>query len=145
MNMDKFYAAWRGIPDRLTALENKFGQFQQQLTSGAFNGANGRPGIDGRDGTAGQSGRDGAVGQPGPQENQGERGAAGRDGVNGQPGRDGICQRCQACGCVPENERVAALQREFADLKFMVQGMLDMSTKAQRYISWLKEQAAKRT
>lgn len=97
---------WQGM----TALARRLVAIEQRPVA-----RDGRDGAAGRDGLRGEPGSQGERGEPG---SQGEPGPAGRDGVDGRdgaPGRDGID------GKDADQELLARLQSEIADLATKIQ------------------------
>jgi hypothetical protein len=77
---------------------------------------------------------------PGPKGDKGDRGESvvGPHGLKGDRGERG------PAGADADNSAIAAMRKEVAEVKLMLQGMLDMNTKAGEYIEFLKAKVAAR-
>jgi hypothetical protein len=134
-------------------------------------GLTGPPGPAGRDSVCScKSGRDGAVGAQGVAGKDGRDGkdaapcacaaadvqnrltrmeqriASVRDGATGPQGLSIKGDRGERgpAGADADNSAIEAMRKEVAEVKLMLQGLLDMNTKAGEYISFLKAKVAER-
>jgi hypothetical protein len=107
----------------------------------------GAPGATGQAGLSikGDAGRDGKDGKDGV-------GYAGAVGPQGRAGKDCVCQTAVAEQHIvrltqklaESNDTLAAVRKEFADLKLVVTSIHDQNRQADEYMQWLKERAAAR-
>jgi len=108
-------------------------------------------GKDGRDGCAGAKGERGLTGATGGDGVRGPKGDAGRDGRDGANAAPCVCKtveqvepRLNAVEKATAQASAATTEHaaQIAELKTLVQGLIDRDTRSGEYITWLKERVA---
>jgi len=99
--------------------------------------------VKGERGPAGTPGRDGNNGRDGV-------GLPGATGPQGRPGKDCQCRTELAEQKLASVEQKLAdargeFEKQIAELKFVVNALLDQNKKGAEYIAWLRERAAARS